>query len=225
MPASRIEIGAMVTLGLALLGGVLAFGNLQGKLDAMSPDSIRKAQNDAIDRINAAANARVALNAIPVGTVISSVLPLEKFRETPGYVDGEWIEMRNQALPAGSAYEKLTKSSRAPDLSHLDQALILTSVVLQPVAHGKRAIVPAGVLGEWLWIASLRDVQGRAYNNDNEQDLDQFQVLVDENGSVVSQGRTYNRKFSRWGEWNPGSATVFGLSTVKQSLHHYLKIN
>lgn len=163
---------------------------------------------------------------LPVGTIVQSILtPEQFFNPTNASLNpNAWVAVDGKPLPAGSKYGAMTGAANAPNREEAE-GLQVKQVVSNLRAHGesvKQFETPAGA---WKWIASGRDVQGQAPNNDVEQDVDQMQTWVDDNGVVTAQGRTWNRKHGSWGAWKAGTANVFGISTGTSTLYYYLKIN
>lgn len=182
----------------------------------------------APDTLVAELTSRLARNELPVGTIITSTLPPDQFLASSGPYDvSKWVPASGGALPVASLYGKLSGVDSVPDLRFLQDAKYLTGVVSQSIAHGGQvaSLIPPELSSDtWTWLASLRDISGSRVNNDYEQDVDNFQVLID-NGAVTAMGRTLNWKHGAWGPWNGGSANVLGFSTRPSKLYYYVKIN
>lgn len=171
-------------------------------------------------------------NEVPVGTVVSSTLAPDKFMSAanPQYKAGKWVIADGAPLPAGSLYQKITGEAFVPDLRHLDRSLSLQDVRFGALKQGENVLAlsndsKAPTSATWVWTVSGRENQGRAYNNDWEQDEDRIQNFISDVGVVTSQASTYNRKHRQWGAWNPGTANVFGIATLPQGVFHYIKVN
>lgn len=172
-------------------------------------------------------------NEIPTGTVITSVLGPEQFfaANHPQYQLGEWVEATGGKLPKNSAYERLTGKGSAPDLSYLKASRALVEVATGDLLHGDSIDSVENARAKnfpvtWEWIVSARDVQGQGVNSDSEQDVDQFQTLLDASGQITARGRTLNRKIPGWGAWQSGSVNFLGIgSHNNRELHYYIKVN
>lgn len=224
-----VEIGGAVALLVAVAGAFMWLGGLKERAETFNPDVIRTAQQHAIQEIEKKAKELAGAPAVPVGTVIASAIPPERFRDAPGYAAAEWAYCDGSLLPSGTAYERITGSKTAPNLLHIVESLAITSIVSKPLNHGTNIAEavpkPASPDQEWHWTISGRETQGRTVNNDWEQDTDKFEVQLEPNGAVVARGSTYNRKHGRWGDWSPGTANVFGVASKKAGLYYYVRIN
>ena len=170
--------------------------------------------------------ALVQRNSVPVGTIVSSVLTPDVFISNYAHT-GVWVLADGGPLPPSTEYERLTGQSNAPDMKVYANSSILVDRVTSALPSGQMltSMAPSETLAaDWFWIYSLRDISGNRANNDYEQDSDQFQVY-EQNGTVVSQGRTLNWKHGAWGNWNQGTSTIFGIGTTPNFLHYYVKVD
>jgi hypothetical protein len=163
---------------------------------------------------------------LPIGTVVASVLTPEQFFNPVNMtIRAEaWVPVDGKPLPSGSKYGSMTGTTNAPNREDVE-GLQVKQVVSGSRSHGENVKEFEKPNTAWKWVASGRDVQGQAPNNDWEQDVDQMQTWVDDNGVVTAQGRTFNRKHGQWGAWKGGTANVFGVATGPSKLNYYLKIN
>ncbi len=174
---------------------------------------------------------KLPLAESPIGTLINTTLPPEKFSSplNSQYNENKWIRADGRPLPPNSIYEKITGEKNAPDMRNVESSFGLLDVVTVERKNGENvisAITQSGKNGEWKWLVTPRDIHGNRYNNDYEQDADHFQIHIDNSGAVIVQGRTLNFKHGRYGGWNPGVANVLGLSLApKINTYHYIKIN
>lgn len=163
---------------------------------------------------------------LPVGTIVTSLLtPDQFFNPLNATIRAEaWVPVDGKPLPPGSKYGALTGSANAPKREDLND-LQVKGIVSASRKHGENVKEFETPGANWKWVASGRDIQGNAPNNDWEQDVDQMQTWVDENGVVTAQGRTWNRKHSQWGAWKGGEANILGIAIGASNLQYYLKIN
>jgi hypothetical protein len=142
--------------------------------------------------------AEITRRELPVGSVITSVLPPDIFLtdNNPQLDPSRWVPADGRALPANSLYQKMTKSAYAPDLRSISLQKVLLDVV-DGVAEAGQVVdqlkTPQFSGANWKFHFGPRLVQGNRANNDYEQDVDQFEVMVD-GGKVVAHGRTLNWK-------------------------------
>jgi len=176
--------------------------------------------------------ARAVVNEVPIGTIVSSVLPPDKFfsPSNPQFQKNEWALADGKLLPKGSAYGLLASTDRAPDLSYLDKAIALLDVKSAALKANENvaaisAASDARADAKWEWIVSTRNTIGLSPIGDWEQDTNHFQTFIDSAGAVKVQSRTLNRKHKFWQDWIPGEANVTGLAFERPVLFHYLKIN
>lgn len=166
---------------------------------------------------------------LPVGTVITSVLPPEVFlsEKSPQYDSSRWVPADGRALPANSIYQQLTGQPYAPDLRRVSQQKAVLDIV-EGVAETGQVVdqlrTPRFADADWKFHFGARTVQGNRANNDYEQDTDQFEVYVD-GGKVVAHGRTYNWKHNAWGSWSNGNTNYIGIVTAPSPFNYYVKIN
>ena len=174
---------------------------------------------------------RLPLAESPIGTLITTTLPPEKFSSplNPQYSESKWIRADGRPLPPNSIYGKITGERNAPDMRNVESSFGLLDVVTTEKKNGENVIsakTEAGKNGEWKWFLAPRDIHGNRYNNDYEQDADNFQIYIDAGGAVIVQGRTLNFKHGRYGGWAPGVANLLGLSIApKVSTYNYIKVN
>ncbi|WP_234857215.1 hypothetical protein [Acinetobacter junii] len=168
---------------------------------------------------------------IPVGTIISSTLSPDIFLgiKNPQFDSSRWIEANGKELPLNSKYQVMTGSKFAPDLSRFQKSEIILDVVSKQLVTSDTDIstiqTDKGKDGNWVWYASLGDISGNRTNNDYEQDVDNFIVEIKDSNKVSALGRTLNWKHGRWGQWKSGSANLLGVSSIKNPLYYYVKIN
>lgn len=172
---------------------------------------------------------QISKTEVPVGTVITSVLPPEHFlgNKNPQYDITKWIAADGRKLPSGSLYEQISGKIRAPDLTHLQQQRIVLDVI-SGAAHDGQTIrhlyTPKYADEDWVIHFGVRDVEGNKLNADFEQVSDQFQVIPD-SGALKVQGRTHNYKQNKYGAWQTGSSNFLGIATKANGLFYYVKIN
>jgi hypothetical protein len=177
-----------------------------------------------------AAYAEISKSELPVGSIITSVLPPDKFLndKNPKFDSRRWVPADGRALPPNSIYQLISGQASAPDLRVVAQQKIVVDVISGNAASGQvveQLRTPEFASAKWTMHFGLRDVQGNRANNDVEQDVDQFQVLV-ESGKLVARGRTLNWKHGSWGAWNEtGKANYVGIATVDSGFYYYVKIN
>jgi hypothetical protein len=185
----------------------------------------------------AAIRSEAKLNEFPVGAVLMSMLPPEIFlsEKNPHYQPGKWVLADGQSPVEKSAYGDLTGNAFAPDLSYVRESLLLGDIIsgsLKDKEHVDQLVSLKQTLSRsgkwtWHWTVSGRDNQGNPrYDNEYENDKDWFQNYLDDQGFVVSHGRTWGFKHGgTWGDWKPGEANVFGIATASNPFYYYLKIN
>ncbi|WP_152977489.1 hypothetical protein [Bradyrhizobium pachyrhizi] len=171
----------------------------------------------------------ISRRELPVGTVIASILPPDVFlsSKNPQFDSSRWVPADGKVLPANSIYQQMTQQAYAPDLRSLSRQRIVLDVV-DGVAEAGQVVdqlrTPQFSDANWKFHFGLRNIQGNRANNDFEQDVDNFEVMVD-NGKVVAHGRTLNWKHGVWGNWANGSTNFMGIATVASPFYYYVKIN
>lgn len=168
---------------------------------------------------------------LPVGTVITSSLPPPVFLNgaNPQFDGSRWVEANGSNLPPNSKYERMSGSKVSPNLAPLQEASMILDVVSSALVASNTNVsalqTTKGKGGSWTWYASLGDIAGQRVNNDYEQDSDNFRVTIDPAGAISAAGRTLNWKQIGWAGWNNGSANLLGISTYKNPLFYYVKVN
>jgi hypothetical protein len=167
---------------------------------------------------------------LPVGAVVTSVLTPEELLtgKNPQFDPSRWVPADGRALPANSLYQQLTGKAYAPDLRKFDSQKIVLNVV-DGVADAGQVVdqlrTPEFSDANWTFHFGLRNIQGNRANNDYEQDVDNFEILVDNSRKLVAHGRTLNWKFNQWGAWQNGNTNFIGIATVPSPFRYYVKIN
>jgi len=166
---------------------------------------------------------------LPVGTIITSVLPPEKFltAENPQYDKNKWVHADGRVLPLNTIYQRLSGNSYAPNLTPIEKQKIITGVTTGTAKHGQKIDqlkIDDIAKDDWHFHFGLSDIVGNNLYNDWENTKDHFQVYI-EADALVSRGKTYNTKHGRWGAWAPGSANYVGIATKNNPMYYYLKIN
>jgi hypothetical protein len=171
---------------------------------------------------------------LPVGTVVMSVLTPEEFLTStnPQFDASRWVPADGRALPANSLYQQMTGKAYAPDLRKFLRHRMELDVVEGRADAGQvvsQLRTPAFAGDDWKFHFGLRNIQGNRANNDYEQDVDNFEIKVDDQGNdkgkLVAHGRTLNWKHSAWGDWANGSANYLGIATAESPFNYYVKIN
>lgn len=116
---TKIEIGAIVTVILAIIAGALWLGNLEGKLESLNRDLIAAEKQKAIEEISKLTKEIKSRHSaksdnLPVGTILASILPVKVFEKT---VSGKWILADGADIAdTKSDLVQYTKSLKVPDL-------------------------------------------------------------------------------------------------------------
>ena len=111
---------------MTILAGVSAFSQLKGRLDELIKDEIQEKRKEALAEIQntkelvlndlrkhvADSEDMVKSNALPVGTVIASLLDPEEFRDSSG---GGWV-LCDGANIIGTPLSSIIKTDSLPDL-------------------------------------------------------------------------------------------------------------
>lgn len=169
---------------------------------------------------------------LPLGTIVSSVLPPEKFLSSsnPQFVPGRWAVADGSKLPSGTALESITGVSTAPDMSSKRKAVDVLTIVNGVLPHG--AIVDTLKKPElsadatWYWFASGNDIKGNRAGNDYEQAEDRMKTwITTDTHAVIATGSTFNFKHGVWGQELGGTANILGIATLPNFLYYYVKIN
>ncbi|KSV76024.1 hypothetical protein N185_16380 [Sinorhizobium sp. GW3] len=228
----KLRNAVVLLAGGLLLGAGAATSQTQGCSTDMSViECVRRVAEIArgFDDQLKAVYSEITRKELPVGTVITSVLPPEEFLndKNPQFDNSRWVPADGRALPANSIYQQLTNKAYAPDLRKTGQQKIVLDVV-EGVAEAGQVVdqlkSPQFAEADWRFHFASRTIQGNRANNDVEQDTDQFEVLVD-GGKVVAHGRTLNWKHGAWGPWNNGNTNYVGIATVASPFFYYVKIN
>jgi hypothetical protein len=177
-----------------------------------------------------AAYAEISKSELPVGSIITSVLPPDRFLndKNPKFDSRRWIPADGRALPPNSTYQSISGQTAAPDLRVVAQQKVVLDVISGNATSGQiveQLRTPEFASANWTIHFGLRDMQGNRHSNDYEQDVDQFQLFV-ESGKLMARGRTLNWKWGVWGPWNEtGKANYVGIATVASGFYYYVKIN
>ncbi|WP_372995947.1 hypothetical protein [Marinobacter sp.] len=121
MQTSKVEFGAIVTIILALIGGALWLGNMQGTLNTLKSDSIESEREKALKMIRAElSDASRDLNsitaALPVGSVVPSMLKPKTFY---ALAKGTWRLADGTKVSNKSEYAEHVGSLQLPDLRNM----------------------------------------------------------------------------------------------------------
>ncbi len=123
----KIEIGVIVTIVLAIIRIAFWFGGLDNRVKALEIDpSYKLAKQKAIEELTQEISAK-SINAIPIGTIISSYLDFTQFKKTTSdYPNDKWDPAHNKWSPAdgrrvtgsklADSTKETTESDRVPDL-------------------------------------------------------------------------------------------------------------
>lgn len=100
----KFDVGVIVAIILACLGGVYKFAKLEGRVDALNPDVVETEIDSALQRIKAEGGA----NRIPVGTIVP-------FAGTANVAPQGWLLCDGSPVPAGTQYDRLRDVLAAAD--------------------------------------------------------------------------------------------------------------
>lgn len=169
---------------------------------------------------------------LPVGTVVSTILPPDKFLSSrnPQFIPGRWAVADGSKLPAGTIFESITGQATAPDMSGKRKAMDILTIINGVLPHG--AIVDTLKKPEirsdatWYWFASGNDIKGNRAGNDYEQAEDRMKTwITTEAHTVIATGSTHNFKHNVWGQELGGTANILGIAALPNQLYYYVKIN
>ena len=118
-PLSRVELGVIVTVLLAIIGGVYYIGQFEARLTSIEDDrdkiqtDISAAQQLVADT-EKNAQALANQNAVPVGTIVASYLSPDPFTAKSG---SQWVPADGARCPADCKYYTDNGNpERLPDL-------------------------------------------------------------------------------------------------------------
>ena len=105
-PLSRVELGVIVTVVLAIIGGVYYIGQFEGRLSSIEGDrdSINKniqTTKELASDITNSAQELAGQNAVPVGTIVASYLAPGAFTAKSGT---QWAPADGSPCPTDSKY-------------------------------------------------------------------------------------------------------------------------
>lgn len=121
MQTSKAELGAIVTIILALIGVALWLGNMQGTLNTLSSDSIEIERDRALEMIrtelrNASGDLNGITKVLPVGSVVPSMLQPKPFY---ALASGTWRLADGTKVSNKSEYAEYVGSLHLPDLRNM----------------------------------------------------------------------------------------------------------
>lgn len=226
MRTKFISIFSVIALGIWGASALSAADDCKSLSDcAAKLSDAAHGMNDKIEAIFA----EIDRQSVPIGTIITSALPPDKFASegNPQYHASKWVIADGRAISANSRYAKLTGKTSAPDLRFMSRQKLVMDIITGNAKSGqniKQLQSPEFYMAQWHFQFGLRDISGNRANNDFEQDVDNFQIVPD-SGVVIAQGRTLNWKHGQWGGWSPGSVNYMGIATMQSEVFYYVKID
>lgn len=214
---------ALVSAGVAIVSSLLTLWGASAQL--------RGASNQLDESVTTAkAVMETARPLVPVGTVIASLLPPEKFEQLMGSiqesaVQSVWVLADGRDVP-GSVYAKLSGAPNVPDL----RTFSLTDAMVQSgdVDHGQSLLETLSSDASkrtWHWPVSLREADPKTPFVEREQRLQRLTVLSDDPRRITATTPIFDGKQKRWVPETPTSANFTGVSVVSQPVHWYIKIS
>lgn len=217
-------------LRIALISAIVAIISSLATVYATS-SKLRDASGQLDESIKqAGAVAKLARPLVPIGTVIPSLLPPEKFENVMGSLqdsaaESVWVLADGREV-RGSTYAKLTGDSNVPNLQ--EYSIVDTRIYTGDIRHGESllAAIPANDRNRpWSWSVSLREADPTTPFGEYEQRMQRILVSADDPSHVKATATIFDGKHKRFAPDTPASVNYLGISVVSQKLYWYVKVN
>lgn len=117
----NIEIGSIVTLVLAIGGGIYSLGKMDARITSLetTKTDLIELEKKFITKLDEKIESLSTLS-LPVGTIVSSGFsPTDFFKLYGGNIQKEWVPADGREIPKTSKYAKIKNEYNIPDLRGL----------------------------------------------------------------------------------------------------------